>query len=153
MRLIALILFAFTFGCDHKICTTPPPPTPIRFINSAGQDLLNPQNPNSYSISDIRIYYLENGNTRYETVGLDSIPGTSTFFLANNLPWHSQNGRSYFIQLAYNDIDTIYMRCDQVSKHGCTSFELKEFKYNNVIIPVKCFTGIQYSLCVNEVTK
>jgi len=149
MRLIALILFAITLGCSRKKCFTPPPPTPIRLVNSTGQDLLNPQNPNAYSISDIRIHHLENGITKYHVVALDSSLATNTYLLLNDLSWYAQNGRNFYIQLAYNDIDTIYLRCDEVNEHSCTSFELKEFKYNNVTIPLKVLGGIY----AYEVTK
>lgn len=141
MRLGSFILLFVIFGCSKPKCLSAPQPTPIRLVNGSGQDLLNPLTLNSYSINDIRISYVEDGSIKYTQVSIDSIPGANTFFLLNNLPWISQNGRNFYLQLSNVDVDTIYIRCDEVSSGGCTYFQLKDFRYNNVAPPLKLFIG------------
>lgn len=141
MRLASVILFFTLLGCSKRICTTPAQPTPIRLVNSSGEDLLNPLSLNSYSINDIRMSYVENGSIMYTPVSIGSIPGANIFFLLNDLPWISQNGRTFYLQLSNVDVDTIYMRSDQVTRDGCAYFQLIDFKYNNVAPPLKYFPG------------
>jgi hypothetical protein len=141
MRLVSLVFLLVFVGCVKPQCFTPPQPTPLRFVNGSGQDLLNPAAPSAYSINDIRISYYENGSIKYSKVSVDSIPGANTFFLLNDLPWFSHNGQTFYLQLSSADTDTIYMRSDEVRGTDCTYFQLKDFKYNNVALPVKYFVG------------
>jgi hypothetical protein len=142
MRLACFILTLVILGCSKpRACFTPPQPTPLRFVNDSGQDLLNPSTANSYSISNIRISYFENGSIKHSKVSIDSIPGANTFFLTNDLPWFSHNGQTFYLQLSNADVDTIYMRSDKMNGNDCTYFQVKEFRYNNVVQPLKFFTG------------
>ena len=142
LRLASFIISLVILGCSKPpACFTPPQPTPLRFVNDSGQDLLNPSTANSYSLSDIRISYFENGSIKHSKVSIDSIPGANTFFLINDLPWFSHNGQTFYLQLSNADVDTIYMRSDEVRGDDCTFFQLKEFRYNNVQLPLKFFIG------------
>lgn len=120
-----------------KICTSPPQPILLRLVNSAGTDLLAPGRPASYKFSDMSLKHVENGTSLHNTFSINSVGAIDTFFLTSDINWMADKGRNFYLTLSPTDIDTIYLRMDQVSEEGCSFFRFIEFKYNNVTVTPK----------------
>lgn len=94
-------------------------------------DLLSPLNPSAYSQGDLHLSYMENGFSKTIPVTVYQLkPNADQYVLSTDIGWHADLGRTFYLQLSPNDIDTIYARVDKITG-SCTWFKSKEFLYNN----------------------
>ncbi len=130
--LLALFCIVFCSACSTSMdCLTPPQLLSLRFVDKDGNDLLRPANPNAFKIGEIRLYDLKDGKKTYSDVKLDSLPDGGYYFLKTDLSWKAHNGAEFFLQLSNTVTDKIYLRYDEVSNDGCTSYKFVEFRYDD----------------------
>lgn len=116
----------------HLDCDSDPAQIPaIRLLDSAGNDLLNPRNPNAYLHSNLNSWYYDNVPMN-NLIQIDSLPASDTFLLWNPYASSALGGRTYFLELSDKDVDTLYFRVERITDGDCGYDALQEFRYNGV---------------------
>lgn len=119
---LMLISVLLLFSCvnDDPPCCAHPPFTGINLtvVDTSGNDLLNPENPEAYSKDSIRLYFLENGETHLvhnelsdNPNGFSINPGISQqnyrISLSPTLPTADQKTTITYLHWNSEDIDTL----------------------------------------------
>ncbi len=133
------------FSCkDDRLCFTPPEPCLIRLVDkNNGTDLLNPSNINAFNWNDIKMSIISNiGSAISLYITIQKINNSDSFCIASDIPWEAVGGKTFYLRLSPNDVDTIFLDVDEINENPCRYFRQKTFVYNGTNYP----TSVVYQI-------
>ncbi len=136
--LVTLSLVLLLSGCDtcnKNDCVDPPDPFKFSIIDRNNkEDLVFPENPR-YHLDSIRLFYYQ--DEEEIELPLQSITKEFHYTVLSNqtLPYISAIGiiKDFYLQLSYNDIDTMLIDVRQIDFECCTVFQYAQSYINGKI--------------------
>lgn len=132
-----VIFYSFLSCKDDRLCFTPPGPCLIRLVDkNNGKDLLNPNNINPFNWNDIKMSTISNNGSSLNLYTIvQKINNSDSFYIASDIVWEAEGGKTFYLKLSPTDIDTIFLQVEQINEKPCTYFRQNSFVYNGVNYP------------------
>lgn len=143
IAIIISVIFFLSFSVD-RLCFTQPSPCFIRLVDkNNGTNLLNPSNINAFNWNDIKMSTVSNNGSVINVYSsVQKINNSNSDYIASDIVWEAVGGKTFYLKLSPNDVDTIYLDVDEVQENNCTYFRQKTFLYNGTNYP----TSLMYQI-------
>jgi hypothetical protein len=138
-RLILMsILFPVFFGCDHRMCQSPPISFHLRVFDKNNVDVLSPTYPGNISDS-MQLFIFTNNQKALKNFSIDKTGDTTTDgkviyqLNSNDILTASLDGnKTFYFRRQVNITDNIYFDEQPKVQNHCGYFQVVAFRYDSM---------------------